>query len=81
VVQRSCVRRVTAFSHTRSRSSSKSRRERPVNVTRMREVLRGCDLRRFDSSRYVHLHIKLDVALSIFNGSALVYASCEVASL
>src|SRR5262245_15668211 len=56
-----------------------SRRERPVNVTRVRAVLRGCDLRRFDSSRYVHVHIKLDVALSIFNGSALVDASCEVA--
>jgi hypothetical protein len=45
----------------------------------MREFLRGCDLRRFDSSRYVHLHINLDVSLSIFNGSALVDASCEVA--
>src|SRR5262245_33255508 len=49
-------------------------------MARMREVLRGSALHHFGSGRY-QLYIKLNVALSILNGSALVDASREVAPL
>jgi hypothetical protein len=59
----------------------KSWRERPANLARMREVLRGGTLHQDDSGRDLDLRIKHDVAVSVLSGGALVAASCEVAPL